>query len=112
MCNLITIYFLLIIFANRLQTIATFPWVWVNVQDIVGHIETDLAFEEINVTSSKWSNINWLYLSAWEWAKTVYYFHWNWWPLSYFYSEIKFINNLSGRDVQGFFKLFKILKGL
>lgn len=88
------IYFLLIWFAKRIETVATFPAIWVNVQDLVWHIDYDLQFEEINIEDSNWNNINWLFVDAWSWTKTVYYFHWNWWPLSYFYSEINYINNL------------------
>lgn len=80
---------------KRIETLATFPAVAINVQDLVGHVETDLEFEEINIKDSKWNNINGLYLeNSKEEAKTVYYFHGNGWPLSYFYSEIQYIHSL------------------
>ena len=44
---------------------------------------------------SKNNNINGLYkASDFPNAKTVYYFHGNGWPLSYFYSEIEYIHKL------------------
>jgi len=89
----IIIYLLLIIWAKKLQMISTFPWVGVNVQDLVWYVDSSLEFEEINFIDSDWYNINWLYVWTWK-GKTVYYFHWNWWPLNYFYSEIKYINEL------------------
>ncbi len=102
------IYIILIGFAKTIQSIATFPAIFVNVQDIVWHIDTDLDFEEINIKDTKWNNINWLYLAAWTWSKTVYYFHWNWWPLNYFYDEIKYINslgfNVMAYDYPGYWK--------
>ena len=102
------VYLLLISFAKTIQSVATFPAVLVNVQDVVWHIETDLNYEEINISDERWNNINWLYLSSWTWAKTVYYFHWNWGPLSYFYNEIKYINNLGynvmAYDYPGYWK--------
>lgn len=87
-------YLFLLLNWEKVQALLTFPWIWINVQDLVWYVETDLVFDEINLSDSNWNNINWLYVSAWEWAKTVYYFHWNWWPLNYFYSEIKYINSL------------------
>jgi|TARA_Y100001960_G_C14501621_1_gene741911 hypothetical protein len=38
---------------KRIETLATFPAVAINVQDLVGHVETDLEFEEINIKDSK-----------------------------------------------------------
>jgi len=86
------IYLLLVGFAKTIQTIATFPAIFVNVQDVVWHVKANIDFEEINIDDGNWNNINWLYMFAWTWAKTVYYFHGNGWPLSYFYNEIKYIN--------------------
>lgn len=103
----IIIYLILIIWAKKIETIATFPAIWVNTQDIVGHIAIDLSFEDINISDSNWNNINWLYLWSWTW-KTVYYFHGNWGPLSYFYNEIKYINslwyNVMAYDYPGYWK--------
>ncbi len=92
------LYILLVIQVKKIETISTFPAVYMNVQDIVGHTKTDLKFEEINIADSKWNNINWLYLWSGTW-KTVYYFHGNWGPLSYFYSEIKYIHQELGYNV-------------
>ena len=80
---------------KRIETLATFPAVALNVQDLVGHVSTDLEFEDINITDSKGNNVNGLYLkNDNKDAETVYYFHGNGGPLSYFYSEIKYIHSL------------------
>ncbi len=79
--------------AEKIQTFSTFPWIQTNIQDVVWYEEESLDFEEINITSSSWENINGLYLS-WTKNETVYYFHGNGWPLPYFYSEIKYIHDL------------------
>lgn len=79
--------------AEKMQTLSTFPWIQANIQDVVGYEEENLNFEEINITSTSWENINGLYLSGTK-NETVYYFHGNGWPLPYFYSEIKYIHNL------------------
>ena len=100
-CIILIIYMSLIVCAKKIQTISTFPATIYNVQDFVWHIDATIDFEEINITSSNWYNINWLYTKALSWSydfnqtpKTIYYFHWNGWPLSYFYSEIKYITSL------------------
>jgi hypothetical protein len=49
----IIVYLFIIIFANRLQTIFTFPAVFYNVQELSGYIKTDLKFEEINIKDDK-----------------------------------------------------------
>lgn len=90
---IILLYFYLLFNINKIQTISTFPWIYLNVQDLVWYKKTQLNFEEINIKDDFWNNINWLYLT-WSKNEVVYYFHWNWWPLSYFYSEIKYINDL------------------
>jgi len=95
--TLLIAYIPLIIYAKKIQTIATFPATIYNVQDFKWHIELDLDYEEINIKNKDWININWLFVKAnnrFKNQKTVYYFHWNWWPLSYFYNEIKYINDL------------------
>lgn len=79
--------------AEKIQTLSTFPWIQTNIQDVVWYEEESLDFEEINITSTSWENINGLYLS-WTKNETVYYFHGNGWPLPYFYSEIKYIHDL------------------
>ncbi len=102
------IYLLLVGFAKTIQSIVTFPAIFVNVQDIVWHIKSNIDFDEINIDDGSWNNINWLYMTAWTWAKTVYYFHGNWGPLNYFYGEIKFINslgyNVMAYDYPGYWK--------
>lgn len=79
--------------AEKIQTLSTFPWIQTNIQDVVWYEEESLDFEEINIISTSWENINGLYLS-WTKNETVYYFHGNGWPLPYFYSEIKYIHDL------------------
>lgn len=87
------VYLVLIIFAQRIVTIFTFPSIYYNVQEFTWYIKTDLDFEEINIKTQKGENINWLYVDS-KSDKTIYYFHWNWWPLSFFYSEIKYLSEL------------------
>lgn len=89
----ILVYFYMFFNIEKIQTIFTFPWIWANIQDLVWYKNIDLKFEEINLKDNYWNNINGLYLS-WSKQEVVYYFHWNWWPLKYFYSEIKYINDL------------------
>ncbi len=86
-------YAILFAFGKKIETTLTFPWVRVNVQDIVWKVPTNLKFEEINIDDWNWNNINWLYVDN-NAEKTIYYFHWNWGPLPYFYSEIKYLKNL------------------
>lgn len=86
-------YFILLIKADKIQTLSTFPAIKTNLQDLVWYDKIDLNFEEINIKSSSLENINWLYLT-WTKNEVVYYFHGNWGPLEYFYSEIKYINDL------------------
>lgn len=86
-------YFYFFFNLKKIETLATFPWVWVNLQDAVWYEKANIDFEEINIKDKDWNNINWLYMT-WISEKTVYYFHWNWWPLNYFYDEVKYINDL------------------
>jgi len=87
------IYWFFFFQAEKIQTLSTFPWMQANIQDVVWYEEKNLDFEEINIISNSWENINGLYLSGTK-NETVYYFHWNGWPLPYFYSEIKYIHDL------------------
>ncbi|MDD3793818.1 MAG: alpha/beta fold hydrolase [Candidatus Gracilibacteria bacterium] len=90
---LIFVYILLAINAKKIEMTSTFPAIAINVQDLVGHIETDLNFEEVNIKNKNGELINGLYLGSGT-RKTVYYFHGNGGPNSYFYSEIKYIHDL------------------
>ena len=47
------LYSFLILQVKRIETISTFPAVYLNVQDIVGHVQSDINFEEINIKDSK-----------------------------------------------------------
>jgi len=86
-------YILLVSYAKKIEMTSTFPGIAIHVQDLVWHVEADLNFEEINIKNKNGELINGLYLWSWTW-KTVYYFHGNGWPNSYFYSEIKYIHEL------------------
>ena len=91
---IILIFYIVLLLSWRyLQTILSFPAVGYNIQDIVWYIKKDINFEEINIKTKSKENINGLYINN-NSKKTVYYFHWNGWPLSYFYSEIDYIKNL------------------
>ncbi|MDD3145383.1 MAG: alpha/beta fold hydrolase [Candidatus Gracilibacteria bacterium] len=90
---LIFIYSLLTIHAKKIEMTSTFPGIAIHIQDLVGHVETDLTFEEVNIKNKNGELINGLYLGTGT-GKTVYYFHGNGGPNSYFYSEIKYIHEL------------------
>jgi hypothetical protein len=49
----ILFYIILLSQAARIETLATFPGIRVNVQDIVGHVKSDFNFEEINISDSQ-----------------------------------------------------------
>ena len=53
MIILIVLYIILLTQAKRLETLATFPGVRINVQDVVGHVKADFEFEEINISDSQ-----------------------------------------------------------
>lgn len=86
-------YILLVFYAKKIEMTSTFPWIALNVQDLVWHVETELKIEEINLYKKNGEVLNWMYVWTWTW-KTVYYFHGNWGPNHYFYSEIKYIHDL------------------
>lgn len=85
-------YIALLLWATKLQMISTFPWY--KVQNENQSIDKILKFdyEEINIDDWFWNNINWLYVDSWiDKSKTVYFFHWNGWPIYYFYNWINYI---------------------
>lgn len=90
---IIFVYILLVIFAKNIVSTFSFPWIFYNVQEFTWYIKTNLDFEEINIKDDSGNNINGLYVDAGS-NKTIYYFHWNWWPLSFFYSEILYLKEL------------------
>lgn len=87
---LLLIYFYLFFEAKTIETNITFPWIW---KQVNYSSWSDLNYEEINIKDNNWNNINWIFLK-WKKEISVYYFHWNWLPLSYFLNEIKYINSL------------------
>lgn len=90
---LFSIYLLLVIFAKKIETYMSFPWVSYHVQELTWYVKTNIDFEEINIKDSKWNNINWIYLDK-KSDKTIYYFHGNWGPISFFYSDILYLGEL------------------
>ncbi len=90
---LLFIYLILIIFAKRIETHFTFPWVSYNTLENSWYIKNELDFEEINIKTEDWENINGLYVD-WKSDKTIYYFHGNWGSLPFFYSEIIYLRDL------------------
>lgn len=84
------IYWYLFFEAKNIETKLTFPRVWMNADYSTWN---DINYEEINIKDKNWENINWIYVK-WDKDIVVYYFHWNWLPLSYFLFEIKYINSL------------------
>ena len=91
--GLVSLYLILIIWWKHIQTLSSFPWFQYNIQEFTWYVKEELDFEEINIKTKSWENINWLYIDN-NSDKTVYYFHWNWLSLSFFYSEIRYIKNL------------------
>jgi hypothetical protein len=59
---------------KRLETLATFPAIAINVQDLVGHVKANPNIEKVNIQKANGENINGLYLNK-NAEKTVYYFH-------------------------------------
>jgi len=103
-CIVFLFYLGLIIWWKKIQMISTFPWVYLKFEN---ENKLNLKFEEINIKTKTWENINGLYIWNWTW-KTVYYFHWNGWPLDFFYNDIKYINslwyNVMAYDYPGYWK--------
>jgi putative membrane protein insertion efficiency factor len=100
-CIIVIFYMFLIIYAQKIETLATFPATSIEFKNPFWNIKTNFDYEEINIKSSNWYNINGLYVKALSWSynineipKTVYYFHWNGWPIDYFYSELEYISSL------------------
>jgi hypothetical protein len=73
---ILIIYLVLLANIKRMETLATFPGIAINVQDLVGHVKANPDFEEVNIQKSNGENINGLYLNK-NAEKTVYYFHGN-----------------------------------
>ena len=109
---IILLYLLLILWAKRIETIITFPASNINLENTIWEIGLEIDFEEINIISSNGYNINGLYKkalnSSYKTPKTIYYFHGNGWPLSYFYNEIEYIAslwyNVIAYDYPGYWK--------
>ncbi len=91
----IILYFLVVISAKYIETALSFPWVLVNTKEYTapGIEMVNLEFEEINITTSMWDNINGLFIDN-QAEKTIYYFHGNGGELKYFYSEIQYLADL------------------
>lgn len=87
------IYIFLFSQARDLEMRSTFPWSFIKFENKFSSLDLWFEFEEINIYKENWDLLNGLYLWTWTW-KTVYYFHWNGWPNPYFYSDIKYINDL------------------
>lgn len=83
----------LFVFRSQIQTLMSFPAAVYNVQNFVWYIEADIDFEKITFTNSRGNVIDGLVIDN-KAEKTIYYFHWNWWPLSFFYSEIQYMSEL------------------
>lgn len=86
----IALYLLIFFNIEKIEKNMTFPGVG---KQVTHNITTPENLEEINVQVADGNIIHWVYLGNWE-GKTVYYFHWNWVPLPYFYNEIEYIHSL------------------
>lgn len=89
------IYIFLALNIKNLEIISSFPAIKVSNHNTSSDLYIKSDYEEINIKSKTWDNINGLYVkSDIENAKTVYFFHGNSWDLSYFYNHINYINEL------------------
>ena len=80
---------------KRFETFSTFPAIWSDLQQFIPENDSQWRYEEINIKDTDGNNINGLYIPYWDWhGKTIYYFHGNGGPLSYFYSDINYIHSL------------------
>lgn len=90
---IILIYIVLFFFAARIQTFMTFPGGSINLKEITNHPAGIIAAERVEYLSTTGNKITGLYIDN-DSPKIVYYFHWNGWPIEYFYSDIQYISDL------------------
>lgn len=90
---IILIYIVLFFFAARIQTFMTFPGGSINLKEITNHPAGIIAAERVEYLSTTGNKITGLYIDN-DAPKIVYYFHWNGWPIEYFYSDIQYISDL------------------
>lgn len=85
------LYVILIIFANFLETIFSFPWVMKKLNK--NDIKVNFKFEDINFDDGNWKNINWVWIDG-NSQKTIFYFHGNWEPIQFCYKKLKYFQSL------------------
>ncbi len=86
------IYFWLLLWSSKMQMLSTFPWYKIEIENWSMDKIIKYDYEDINIDDWYWNNINWLYVDSWlKNTKTVYFFHWNSWPIYYFYNWINYI---------------------
>lgn len=100
--SFILTYLVIFIFRNKIQTKITFVWLWIKNNSLLPN-----NYEEINITTESWNNINWVFLDNKN-EKTIFYFHWNNWPINHHFNNINFLwelwYNVLVYDYPGYWK--------
>ncbi len=100
-------YIFLVIFAQSIETLITFPWTKINLKELTNHPAGIINAEFYDIPSSSGNNIHGLFVDN-NAAKTVYYFHGNGAPMDHFYTEMRYIvdlgYNLISYDFPGYGK--------
>ncbi len=91
--GLVLAYFVLLFFANEIETAITFPGKDINLKQISNHPAWLIAAEEVFLTSTNGHTIHGIYIDNGA-AKTVYYFHGNGAPMDHFFTEMRYIADL------------------
>jgi len=86
-------YFLLLFFAKNIEMEITFPGKDINLKEITNHPAGLSTAQEISFISTSGNTISGIYIDN-QSEKVVYYFHGNWAPIEYFYSDIEYISDL------------------
>jgi LAS superfamily LD-carboxypeptidase LdcB len=86
-------YIFLFFSASKIEALITFPGWDINLKEITNHPAGLLISEKVSYIAPSWNTITGLYIDN-NSEKIVYYFHGNWAPMEYFYSDIKFISDL------------------
>lgn len=83
--SFIVSYLIIYIFRYKIQTKVTFVWLWIK-----SNSELPNKYEEINISTEYWNNINWIFLDNKK-EKNIFFFHWNNWPINYHFEIINFL---------------------
>lgn len=91
---LLSVYLFFFIFAKEIEALISFPGVFINTLKYSKNYSENiqLDFKKIDIVI-EWKSIQGLWIDN-NASKTVYYFHWSWWDLSFFYDDIEKISSL------------------